>query len=280
MTSKIERHVLTFINQTSIPTTTQAYRLNEFREQVQAIRTGLTQVWHDDGYRYSNSSLDNSPLNTQQSHPPSRLLYQTYSQVLPARLLPLLTWEELEALVCGSPEVDVDLLEELTDYHACSPEQDHVKFFWAVLRWVFLFNSEIETDDVILWINPKTYKQCHTLRPTLHHSEDFTPAERALFVRFVWGRSRLPLRSEQFRQRFKLQSFHAGGQDGNGSTNTTTEDQYLPVAHTCFFSCELPRYSSRAVCAERLRYAVHHCCSIDLDQTALGRRAASLGWDG
>ncbi len=130
----------------------------------------------------------------------------------------------------------------------------------------------------------KPHTQEQPQRSTHYHREDFTPVERALFVRFVWGRSRLPLRASQFRHRFKLQAFHRPrppqpqqareDEDGDG------DDQYLPVAHTCFFALDLPSYSSRAVCADRLRYAIHHCSSIDLDNTALGLRGASLGWDG
>lgn len=55
--------------------------------------------------------------------------------------------------------------------------------------------------------------------------------------RFAWGRSRLPLSAEQFSQSFKIQAFARA-----------PADAYLPVAHTCFFSLELPRYSSREVC--------------------------------
>jgi hypothetical protein len=109
-------------------------------------------------------------------------------------------------------------------------------------------------------------------------------------VRFVWGRSRLPLKADQFRQRFKLQSFRRplppppppprDGEDSSALASEESPDKYLPVAGTCFFSLSLPAYSSRAVCAERLRYAIYHCQSIDLDQTAMGRQAAGLGWDG
>lgn len=49
-------------------------------------------------------------------------------------------------------------------------------------------------------------------------------------------RTRLPLTAEGFSQRFKLQSF-----------SRSPADDYLPVAHTCFFSLELPAYSSLEV---------------------------------
>ena len=39
--------------------------------------------------------------------------------------------------------------------------------------------------------------------------------------------------------------------------------EHLPVAHTCFFQLDLPNYSNDAVMAEKLRYAMYNCCSID-----------------
>lgn len=54
--------------------------------------------------------------------------------------------------------------------------------------------------------------------------------------RFTWGRSRLPASAGQFAQPFKIQAFAK-----------SPPDAYLPVAHTCFFSLELPRYSTRQV---------------------------------
>ena len=51
------------------------------------------------------------------------------------------------------------------------------------------------------------------------------------------------------------------------------------MAHTCFFSLELPAYSSLAVTRERLRYAIHNCEAIDGDQTGVGNTAAALGFE-
>jgi len=42
-------------------------------------------------------------------------------------------------------------------------------------------------------------------------------------------------------------------------------DAHLPVAHTCAGSLDLPDYSTPAVCAERLRFAMAHCTTIDAD---------------
>ena len=45
----------------------------------------------------------------------------------------------------------------------------------------------------------------------------------------------------------------------------------LPTSQTCFFQLRLPPYSSREMMAERLRYAIHNCRSIDMDNYMLTR---------
>jgi len=54
-------------------------RLNEFKRQIEAIRRGL-------------------------------------SLIIPEGLLNLLTWRELETMVCGKPILDVELLRQNTIY--------------------------------------------------------------------------------------------------------------------------------------------------------------------
>lgn len=45
-------------------------------------------------------------------------------------------------------------------------------------------------------------------------------------------------------------------------------DIMLPVAHTCFFSIELPRYTSYEILRDKLRYAFTNCQAIDTDGRA------------
>ncbi|CAM9179434.1 unnamed protein product, partial [Hapterophycus canaliculatus] len=130
---------------------------------------------------------------------PVEAIRQGLASVIPIEHLRLFSWDELEVFVCGRKDVDIDLLEACTEYTLCSRQDSHVIAFWEVLR-------------------------------------SFSPKEKSLFLRFAWGRSRLPLSAEQFHQLFKIQAFARA-----------PADAYLPVAHTCFFSLELPRYSSREV---------------------------------
>lgn len=45
----------------------------------------------------------------------------------------------------------------------------------------------------------------------------------------------------------------------------------LPTAQTCFFQLRLPPYTSMDKLAERLRYAINNCRSIDMDNYMLTR---------
>ena len=47
----------------------------------------------------------------------------------------------------------------------------------------------------------------------------------------------------------------------------------LPTAQTCFFQLKLPVYSSKEMLAEKLRYAISNCRSIDMDNYMLARNA-------
>ncbi|CAI5731161.1 unnamed protein product [Hyaloperonospora brassicae] len=92
------------------------------------------------------------------------------ASVLPMELAPLFTPQELEVLICGRREVDVDLLHQCTEYSEGATEtMPHVQHFWEVLR-------------------------------------EMTSEERTSFLRFVWARSRMPNSAKDFPMNFKLQA--------------------------------------------------------------------------
>ena len=92
------------------------------------------------------------------------------TSIVPTPLLSLLSWSELELKVCGRPGLDISLLQKHTVYHSgLSASSRIAKDFWKALA-------------------------------------SFTPEEQGLFLRFVWGRSRLPSSPSEFgSQRFHLQ---------------------------------------------------------------------------
>ena len=146
------------------------------------------------------------------------------SAIVPINLLNMFNWKQVEVMVCGAPDINLDLFMKNTEYDGIERGAPCVGFFWEVLR-------------------------------------EFTPQQRSLFLRFVWGRSRLPA-SGDFRK-FKLTRLNKGG----------NIDDYLPVSHTCFFQLDLPAYSTKEIMKDKLLYAITHCQAIDLDRIAEG------GWE-
>eukprot|EP00466_Bigelowiella_natans_P011582 jgi/Bigna1/55601/estExt_Genewise1Plus.C_650016 len=158
--------------------------------------------------------------------PQAQAIRKGLGTIVPIQLLPLFTWQELEMMVCGKREIDIDYLRANTRYRAPVKGTDpHVKMLWEVL-------------------------------------EDFNHEERRLFLRFVWGQSRLPYNPADFTQKFEILS----SRDNN--------DGVLPVSHTCFFSVELPRYTNKASMREKILYAITNCHSIDTDHAA-----QNVDWD-
>ncbi|PVD19395.1 hypothetical protein C0Q70_19883 [Pomacea canaliculata] len=88
--------------------------------------------------------------------------------------------------------------------------------------------------------------------------EEFTNEERIQFLRFISGRTRLPSNPADITQRFQIMTSDRGLDS-------------LPTSQTCFFQLRLPMYSSCEVMADRLRYAINHCRSIDMDNYMLVR---------
>ena len=124
-------------------------------------------------------------------------------------------------------------------------------------------------------------------KPHQHHQvvrwlwevlEVFTPEQRQRFLRFVWGRSRLPTGAEGWTEQFTVcvkkarpsaaaaaAAATSRARGGSGSGPRRTADTAMPQAHTCFNQLDIPEYSSKAVLRERLLYAINNCSSIDTD---------------
>jgi len=78
----------------------------------------------------------------------------------------------VQTKVCGTADVNVDILMENTEYESINKEAPHVLMFWEVLR-------------------------------------EMSPQERTLFLRFVWGRTRLPAGKNW--KKFKLTPLNQSG---------------------------------------------------------------------
>jgi E3 ubiquitin-protein ligase HUWE1 len=113
-----------------------------------------------------------------------------FYDLVPPELICIFSPAELELLICGLPDVNVDELMQNTDYHQYKATDDVIVWFWEELR---AFNRE----------------------------------ERASFLQFVTGTSKVPLggfanlQGMRGMQRFSIH--RAYGDTG-----------LLPTAHTCF----------------------------------------------
>lgn len=144
------------------------------------------------------------------------------AKIIPIPLLSLFTGTELETMVCGSPDIPIGMLKSVAAYKGVDANTLLVKWFWEVM-------------------------------------EELDNSERSLFLRFVWGRTRLPRTIADFRGRdFVLQILD----------KYNPPDDFLPESYTCFFLLKLPRYSSKEILRHKLRYAIHFCKSIDTDDYA------------
>jgi len=95
-------------------------------------------------------------------------LLQGLGDVLPVELLPLWTPEELELMICGPVELNVDLLKSVTVYKGVKEEDEHVQFFWNTV-------------------------------------ERMSNKEKAAFVKFASACSRLPNSASAFLMPFKIE---------------------------------------------------------------------------
>ncbi len=130
--------------------------------------------------------------------------------IIPPISLLLMSGGELEMQVCGDPCIDLKVLRTRTKLEGWSSSDPLKEYFWSML-------------------------------------EEFSPKELSMLVRFSWGRSRLPKKSDYEWKVTKL--------------DCSNYDQRLPEAHTCFFQICIPPYSTKEIAAEKIKYAIH---SIDM----------------
>ena len=137
-------------------------------------------------------------------------------KIVPQALVRLYSWRELENNVCGKPTFKVEALKKITSYAGCGERDEFIQFFWQAL-------------------------------------EEFSDEERSLYLRFVWGRSRMPTYCERYRHYIHIK-------------RSANPDGSLPVGHTCGFQLDLPKYSSVDKTKDKVLYAIRFCQSIDADR--------------
>ena len=86
--------------------------------------------------------------------------------------------------------------------------------------------------------------------------ETFTQEERRKYLKFVWGRSKLPNDTSHLEYRHQI------------CVMSHIKKDALPEAHTCFFQVDIPEYESLEIMGKRFRTAIELCGEIDTDYGA------------
>lgn len=130
-----------------------------------------------------------------------------FHELVPPELISIFDAQELELLISGLPDIDLDDLRAHTDYSGYKSGDLQITWFWNVLR-------------------------------------GFSKEEKALFLQFVTGTSKVPL--EGFG--------NLTGSDGPRRFNIQKAfgSHLLPCAHTCFNQLDLPEYKTEEDLKEKL----------------------------
>jgi E3 ubiquitin-protein ligase HUWE1 len=139
---------------------------------------------------------------------------QGFHDLIPRDLIKIFDHKELELLISGLPTVDILDLSENVIYKNYSKQSNVIRWLWEIL-------------------------------------EEFKNAERAEFLSFVTGSSKVPV--EGFKG--------LRGQNGVQKVEIikmpcSNPDKRLPQAHTCFFQLDLPEYSSKEILKNRILLAI------------------------
>ena len=134
-----------------------------------------------------------------------------FHELVPPELISIFDAQELELLISGLPDIDLDDLRAHTDYNGYKPSDLQITWFWNTLR-------------------------------------SFSKEEKALFLQYVTGTSKVPLEGFQ----------NLSGSDGIKRFNIQKayRSNLLPCAHTCFNQLDLPEYSSEEETKEKLLIAI------------------------
>lgn len=139
--------------------------------------------------------------------------------VIDLGILDFLSWDEIELRACGPKDINIDTLKSITEYSSCTVDHKVVKLFWEMF-------------------------------------EKFTQEERRMYLKFVWGRSKIPSDTTELNYKHCI------------TLITGRDNESFPEAHTCFFTVDVPEYTSLEKMTEKFKKAIELCGEIDGDYGA------------
>jgi E3 ubiquitin-protein ligase HUWE1 len=145
--------------------------------------------------------------------PQVEALLKGFYEIIPQKLISIFNYRELELVISGLPTIDIKDWKNNTEYENYNSESPVIKNFWEII-------------------------------------ESFDNDERAEFLQFVTGCSKVPL--EGFSA---LQGI--GGVNKFKISKVFEKDfERLPTAHTCTNQLDLPEYPNKEILYERLTFAI------------------------
>jgi len=143
--------------------TEENVRLSETLNEIDVM--AARQIKEDGGSLELDESL--SPFLAHQQRMLNAFV-EGMASVLPLEIFPIFSSAEICGFLCGNPDVDIDLLQQVVEYEGFEKDDLVITNFWESLR-------------------------------------EMSPYERKLFLQFVWARSRLPMKVSDFDAPFKIQ---------------------------------------------------------------------------
>ena len=154
-----------------------------------------------------------------------------FHELIPADLINVFDERELELLIGGIADIDVDDWKKHTDYRGYTESDAVVQNFWKVS----LNPSSDPCEDDIL----TSLQQC---------IRSWDAEQKSRLLQFATGTSRIPVNGFKDLQ----------GSDGprRFTIEKSGEEQQLPKSHTCFNRLDLPPYKSYDALTQKLLWAV------------------------
>jgi E3 ubiquitin-protein ligase HERC1 len=182
------------------------------------------------------------------------------AQLVPVNGLALFTVDEVERLVCG---------EARRRKRGGGGGHTH-----CLVPTCYLCVASAQVDWKVSALKAKALV---SVRATLANwlwevLQELTAEERGFFLQFVWGRSRMP--STIVGQMKVCSASRDGGMVPEsalaamavriGVPRVEAVDTLLPTAATCSFQIAIPAYTCKEALADRLRFAIYNCRSLEL----------------
>lgn len=186
------------------------------KEQVELLPGGADKdVTNDNFNEYLEACLRFRVLN--RVKPQLTELLLGFYDVIPEPLLTIFDFQELELLMCGLPEIDLEDWKRNTDY---SGDYEHIGVDYPTCGWFW---------EVV---------------------EEFDQEMKARLLQFVTGTSGVPSRG------FGVLQGNDGNIRKFTIHGVSVHECLYPRAHTCFNRIDLPMYETKDELQERLKLAV------------------------